>query len=507
VLLAIASFVYLISFPPTLNLSDEALFLYGAKRILNGQALYHDVFEFITPAGFYFFALVYAAAGTTLQVARAAMTAVNALSAALVYVLARKVAGGLEAVLATVVFVVAGLPVWNVVSPHWLSTCICLATAAVLLSDRWARSARLRPALAGALAGLGFATQQQRGVLLGVWLVVALALLPGLEGARRPGRALRALGWAAVGWMSVVVAILGYALWHCSVRELVDAIFVFVFGGYRRTWVGVMSWGGGMWVTKYVSALTWPWLATFVPLVLVLESGALLARIVRQRGRNEAVRAALLVLAGCMAAAVSYFPDLVHVSFIVAFALVVAAGLVSRSRSALGDGAVRWAAHAVLAVAILLALHKGWTTLHLVRSAYPVRYETAFGTVAGTEGSRDIFERVQAVVAGVPAARRTIFAYPNASFYLTLPGENPTPFSLLMAGLDSPEQFRIAFDALERRPPDYVLLGRLYVRPGDPLLRFVAARFVEQTVPSLSGLYFVYSPRASGDGRVRDAIR
>ena len=62
---AIAAFGYLISFPPTLNTSDESLFLCGAKRILNGQALYRDFFEFITPAGFYLFALIYAVAGTT----------------------------------------------------------------------------------------------------------------------------------------------------------------------------------------------------------------------------------------------------------------------------------------------------------------------------------------------------------------------------------------------------------------------------------------------------------
>ena len=84
--LGIAAFLYLSSLPPALNQSDEALFLYGAKRILNGQALYHDFFEFITPAGFYLFALVYAVAGTTPQAARATMAGANALSAALVYV-------------------------------------------------------------------------------------------------------------------------------------------------------------------------------------------------------------------------------------------------------------------------------------------------------------------------------------------------------------------------------------------------------------------------------------
>jgi hypothetical protein len=493
--LAIAAFGYLISFPPTLNSSDEALFLYGAKRILNGQALYRDIFEFITPAGFYFFALVYAVAGTTLQAARAAMTAVDALAAALVYVLARKVAGSLEALLAAVVFTVACLPVWNLSSPHWLSTCICLASAAVLLSDRWAGSARLRPFLAGALAGLSFSTQQQRGVFLGIWLVIALVLLPGGGTAFLRVRAARALAWAATGWAGVVVPIVGYAVWRSSPAEFVRAIFTHVVSVYGPTFVGFTRWGGLTWVTEYVADYTWPWVPRLLPVAIALESCALLVRIVGHRSRSEALRAALLALAGCMAGSVFYFPDLIHVSFIVVFSLVVAAGLVYRARSGLGRGLAQRLVQVVLLVAIALALHKGWQTIRLVRSENPVRYETAFGTIAGTEGHRRTFERLQAAVAGVPAGRRIVFSYPNdASLYLTLPGENPTPFALLVPGYNTAEQFRTAFDALERRRADYVIVGILLVKPGDPLMKFLDGRYERQVGVNLGGVAFVYTP-------------
>src|SRR5262249_14617600 len=324
---------------------------------------------------------------TTSGAARVAMTAANALSAVLIFVLARKVAGALEAVLAAVVFAVACVPVWNMVSHHWLSTCCCLATAAVLLADRWRESGRLRPALSGALAGLTFAIQQQRGVFLGVWLAAALLLLPPSDARRRAGW-IRALGWAALGWLLVVGTILGYAAWRSSIGELVEAIFTFVLFAYRPRQVGTTSWGATTWLTRHAADYTWRWLPMAVPVVLAAETALLLRRLASQRGYHERLHAAFLLLAACMGAAVLYYPDLIHVSYIVAFTLPVAAGLVSRLRSIPRfrrlDGPLR----AVLAVGLLVALDRGWTNVALARAEYPLRYESAVGGVATNDFGR-----------------------------------------------------------------------------------------------------------------------
>ena len=324
----------------------------------------------------------------------------------------------------------------------------------------------------------------------------ALFLLPGHRTTGRlAARTLRAVGWAAVGWTSVVLPIVGYAVWRSSPGEFVRAVFTHVVSVYGPTFVGFTRWGGVMWVTNYVADYTWPWLSYLVPIAILIEAGSLLMRVVRHRGREEAIRAALLLLAVSMAAAIFYFPDLIHVSFIVAFSLIVAAGLVSRARLRVREGPTRRAAAILVAAGILIALAKGWRTVELARSLYPVRYESAFGTIAGTEGSRRIHERVQAAVSGVPGERRTLFSYPNdASLYLTLPGDNPTPFSLLIPGYNTPEQFRIAFDALERRRPDYVIVGILSLGPKDPLMKFLEGRYVRHTGLGLADLGFVYTP-------------
>src|SRR2546422_8242577 len=119
-LLWIAVFVYLLAFPLQFNQSDEGLVLYGAKRILQGQVLYKDFFEFITPGIFYLFAGVFALTGPSLLAAHVVMAVVNASAATFLFLLARRVAPAAEALVATLTFVVACLPGWRCTSPHWL---------------------------------------------------------------------------------------------------------------------------------------------------------------------------------------------------------------------------------------------------------------------------------------------------------------------------------------------------------------------------------------------------
>src|SRR2546422_9366195 len=106
---------------------------------------------------------------------------VNGLAASLLFGLARRVAGAAEALAAGLVFAVVCLPVWRQASPHWLSTCLGLATAAVLLGER--RSPDSPAAMAGALTGPTARAHQHHGVFLGISLVIARAALAWLAPA------------------------------------------------------------------------------------------------------------------------------------------------------------------------------------------------------------------------------------------------------------------------------------------------------------------------------------
>ena len=136
---------------------------------------------------------------------------VNGLAASLLFGLARRVAGAAEALAAGLVFAVVCLPVWRQASPHWLSTCLGLATAAVLLGER--RSPDSRAAVAGALTGLTACVHQHHGVFLGIWLVLALAALAWLAPAGERWRSwTRQTAWAAGAGGAIVLAVLGITL-------------------------------------------------------------------------------------------------------------------------------------------------------------------------------------------------------------------------------------------------------------------------------------------------------
>ena len=496
ILLGLGVFAYLLAYPRVLNISDESVVLYAAKRILEGQVIYRDFFEFLTPVSFYFFALVYAVAGVSFLPVRIVMAAINAGSGMLLYGLARKVAGRAEAALAVVAFAAGYLPAWNVVSPHWLSTALCLATATVVLSDRLRDAPRARAAIGGALAGLTFCNQQQRGVFLGAWLLVALAIAAaagGRDGWRQ--RCGAALAWATVGGFAVALPILGYCMWRASPEKMFAAVYTFVTKNYAGRIAGAVRWGGTWWIGHHLESVSWAWAAKAFPLLLGVETVVLLGGWLVTR-RMSVARATLLVLAVAMCASILYFPDLVHIAFIAPFPLIVAAALLHELRTARVPRVgtlMRTVGGIALAVGFVGALHRGASNLFFYRQLHPVRYATAFGTLAGATETQQVYEGLRDAMQIVPTERRTLFSYPSdASLYLTVPARNPTPFSLLLRSYDA-EQYQQVVDAIERRQIDFVAILAAFVRPDDPVVKAAQDNYVERAKIGSWGLYRVYA--------------
>ena len=112
------SFAYLISFPLAIGPADESHLLYGAKRILQGEVIYKDFFESITPLSFYLFAALYRIAGTTLLTARVGMAVIAAFGCALLFHLVRGMSSALEGTLAVPIFAGFCVPTWPYASAH-----------------------------------------------------------------------------------------------------------------------------------------------------------------------------------------------------------------------------------------------------------------------------------------------------------------------------------------------------------------------------------------------------
>src|SRR6185295_19928482 len=70
--LFVTTVAYLAALPRTIASADEGTFLYEAKRILDGQVFYRDIFDLITPGAHYLMAALYWVFGVDIATARLA---------------------------------------------------------------------------------------------------------------------------------------------------------------------------------------------------------------------------------------------------------------------------------------------------------------------------------------------------------------------------------------------------------------------------------------------------
>ena len=481
-LLGAACLAYLLALPPTLNGADESFTLYGAKRILQGQVLYRDFFDFLTPGSFYLYALAYAVGGVSITTARVTTALLNALSVVCTYFLTLYVASMAEAILAGLLVVVICVPVWNMASHHWLATAFGLAAAAVLLAPGWQGSTRARPAAAGALAGLLVCSHQTRGVWLVLWLAVAVpSLVIGRRDGARWRQAVRELAWTAAGGAAAGVPLLGYAVWRASFDEVRYATHTWVLRNYRSYNVGKFRWAsyGAFWAggLKYTSLR----LMQATPALLAVEALGVLWAVWRRGLRLALVRLLVLLLALSAVGAIMYFPDIVHIAFVLPYVLVVLGGMLFRVRTWLVRSqapAVRTVMRVAWAAALALVLGKAWTNGRIAWEESPVLYETAFGTLAGSDLQARTLQDLREKVPADGTAPARLFAYPtDAWLYLALPADNPTPFALLRPVYNTPEQMQTAIDRLEQDPRALVLVDGLMVKPDDPFVAYLRLRW------------------------------
>jgi hypothetical protein len=471
--LALGALVYLVAYPPALGGADESYILYEAKRLWNGDVPYRDFFDFIMPGTLYFYALAYAVAGPTYLAARVATALLNAASCGLTFVLARRVASPALAALAAGAFIAGMVPAWNYAGHHWIATFLSLATAAVLLAQRWRESSRARPGVAGGLAAALVCSHQGRGTWVVLWLAIVVPLLAwARSGWDR--RVLRESCWALLGALVVAVPMLGWVVWRASLHEVIKATYTFVMRNYGRVNVGVVGWAGSFdMLGVQPDPVTWPWLLKAIPALLGMEGLALAGTIVSEGLRPHVVRTSLFLLAVCTACSVFYFPDYIHVATIAPFSLIVVAGLAQRLGTAIV--ALRrpaltaaWRLGQVLVAAAVVMKGAGNLTGAWERS--PILVPSAFGTLALTEGGASALRDLQSEFAAGRDAPPHILAYPgDAWVYLALPADNPTPFCLLMTRYNTPEQFDTAIARLRADPAALVLVRWMLVKKGDPI--------------------------------------
>ena len=470
VLICAATVLYLAQLPLCLDAPDEAKHLVEAKRILAGEVMYRDIFNLILPGWMYFMAGVFRLFGTTLATARMATAVIHGVTAALIFVACRQLdvrrALGCAAAVA---YLVLCQPAFPVASNHWLATALTMVLLVLWLPSG---SSPLRALAGGVVVGLFVAVHQQRGVSMG--LGVATFLLVDAVLARRfggSGTRLVAQGVALVGGaLLVLVPLIAWLIARGGFDPLWHAVVVFPLTNYPARLVGWGQGGDG--------SRTFPRLLAALPVAIVVPFArgvtAWLGRVERDRVRRLTV---LTVFAVFSVVSISYYPGFIHVAVAAPVFLVgVAEALkeVVRLLPARLHATVGW----IVALAILGA--GAWRledNLEWARGRGMVGYESAFGRVDIPPNWVGFFQRLRKVLDDdVPS--RTLFVHPFGEYtYLLVDGRNPTRFQFINPGYHGAKEIQEVLDTLTAHPPPYVATMQSWVKPGDPIIRFMEQRY------------------------------
>lgn len=484
--LVAATFAYLASLPRYLGWADESYFLYEAKRIRDGEVMYRDVFQFITPLATYCMAILYWLFGTSIATARLAMAVLHALLCAILFATCRAI--GVRRSLALLVplaFLSLCQGVWPFASPHWFSTVLAMAILAVLCTGERDQHPR-RTLVLGVLLGILIGVQQQKGAIMAAGVGAIVLGEHVLDRHKRNWMALCArIGWLAAGVLTVVLPLGLWMIASAGSGPVYEALVRFPLESYRRGHFA--RWGEAAPLTDSFAAATFPALLRWSPVAVLPPVARLLHAVIRGGiDRTSSVLMALAVFAAASVASIWYFPDLIHIAFIAPAFFICAAetGEWLLRRFARSSGGRVLGGGTAMVVAAILG-YQLWRNTATMAQQFTLPHDTAFGRIDFAQPWEPLFvDGVRALLDEVPG--RELFSYPNVtSIYLTAGARNPTPYQYLLARVSPPTQIAKAQAILDARRLPYVVVSPVIFTARDPLATFITTHYESAPIQSI----------------------
>ncbi len=279
-------------------LGDEGILLDGAERMLHGDHLYADFFEFLPPGGFLITEVWLRAFGASLLSARLLAIVTIAGIASLTYLTCLRVSKNVvSSALIVFAWVVISQGVWTQINHHWFTTLLSMAAFYTSLVYAQTNSSKMRDAFMVGLAvgAAGMVTPTQ-----GALVLMASAITCWDIGRDRAW--LRPLVW---GCAVVPLVMLGYVIWHSS---LVFAFRdVLGFTGTRYTAIQYVPFASGSTSQTVALKYLFPVVAALTALVCALRQRTALT----DRTFRSSVAFGLAGFIGCFPR-----PDIIHIGFV-----------------------------------------------------------------------------------------------------------------------------------------------------------------------------------------------
>jgi hypothetical protein len=414
---------------------DEGWCLTDAARVYHGQLPYRDFFEFVGPVTFYWIALFFHLFGETWMATRICVLVLGTATAVLVYFIARRLKPGSE-IMALIFWLAILFPTWPAVNHHLIANLFALGAFALLLW--WLDGAHnMVLVLCGIAVGVTFATMFPKGLALSAAFVVIVLL--------RDHRHISALVHFLAGCSIAVLAGIGYFWARGILGDLCYANFLFPIRHYSQVGstpygfgLGTHFWGTFGSLTGHILGFPIAFVL-WTPFALVFLLPAVLVAIGIFRRSSFTEKTLPYWIAGsALWLSELHRPDLIHLVMASPVFMVLLFSFVSRA----------FIRRLLLISAATLA-----SVNLLVCLTAPVRVTTPVGSMA-------LFARNPVIEFTNSHVRpgESIFVYPYSPIYYFLArAVNPTRFSYLIYGQQTPEQVGEAVESIEKDRTRYVI--------------------------------------------------
>jgi hypothetical protein len=201
------------------GLGDEGVLLHGAERLLRGDRLYIDFFEFLPPGGFIIVTAWFGITGISIWSAR--MLAILTITgiACFTYLACRQASRhALSSALVAIGWAVMSQGLWTQISHHWFTTLLSMVAAwAALTSVEKPQRWRWQPLVAGVAVGAAAMVTPTRGAL------AMLAAAASFVDSRRQRTSLIAF---ALGSALIPICLLAYVIGQGALAAAFDDVIV-----------------------------------------------------------------------------------------------------------------------------------------------------------------------------------------------------------------------------------------------------------------------------------------